>query len=209
MLQRTITLPLNFTILTILTMLLFAWIGGRRGWRAALVTLVGLFFAWGLAIRTAEFLIAAIDFATGYDFSGEMEDFFRLGLYVSAVVMVVYTFNSIIRNGTLDRRDRVSGTTVGLLNGYFFMLLLLDLTREWLKRHLNDWVLTLNLGYSFQADPGKLTLIVEFTNNATEVYPILVRVQNIVLLLILLVFFHGLIFGILGSVDRRLRQRRA
>ncbi|HBY97787.1 MAG: hypothetical protein M5U01_25710 [Ardenticatenaceae bacterium] len=205
----TITLPLNFTILTILTMLLFAAIGWLRGWKAALVTLVGLFFAWGLAMRTADFLIAAIKFASGYDFGGEMKDFFKLGLYVSSVVMVVYTFNSIIGEPKVVGRARLTGGTIGLLNGYFFMLLLLDLARDWLDTHVNNWTLTLNLGYTFDVDPNRLTVIIKFTNNARELYPKLLTVQNIVLLLVLLVFLHGLIFGLLGMLDRSLKRKAA
>lgn len=204
---RTVVLPLNFTILTVLAMLVFAAVGARASWKAALATLVGLFFAWGLAMRTADFLIAAIKFATGVDFGGEMKEFFQLALYVSAVVMVVYTFNSIMREAKPDRRDRLTGGTVGLLNGYFFMLLLLDLSRVWLDRHLNDWTLTLNFSFSFELDPGKVTLIIKFTNNAVELYPRLLAVQNIVLLLILLVFLHGFIFGLLGMLDRGLNRR--
>lgn len=206
--ERTVNVPLNFTVLTILVMLLFAWIGRTHGWKAALASLVGLFFAWGLAMRTTDFLIAAIKFVFDYDFSGEMRDFFLLALYVSSVVMVVYTFNGIIREPKLDRRDRTAGSTVGLLNGYFFMVLLLDLSRDWLARHVNQWTLTLNLGYSFDVDPGTLSIVIRFNNNAAELYPQLVKVQNIVLLLLLLVFWHGLLFGLLGSVDRRLRPGR-
>lgn len=206
---RTIILPLNFTILTILAMLLFASMGARRGWKAALAVLVGLFFAWGLAMRTADFLIAAIKFATGFDFGGEMKDFFELGLYVSSVVMVLFTFNGILREAKLDRRDVLTGATIGLLNGYFFMLLLLDLARTWLERHLNDWTLTLRLAFSFEVDLGQLTIVIKFTNNASELYPKLLTVQNIVLLLILLVFLHGFLFALLGMLDRRLNRRAA
>lgn len=204
--DRTIHLPIDFTILTALVMVLFAVLAMRRGWRAALVTLVGLFFAWGVAMRTTDFLIKAVRFFTGYDFSGDMAGFFTLALYVSTVVMVVYTFNSIIGPAITDQRDKITGSTIGLLNGYFFMLLLLDLTRDWIATHVNEWTLTLNVGYAFELDPGRLTIITEFHNNAVELYPQLLTVQNIVLLFLLLVFWHGFLFGLLTGLDRRLRR---
>lgn len=207
-LDQPITLHLDFTVLTLIVMLLFGLIARRRGWRAGLATLAGLFLAWGLALQTTNFMIRAVYFFTGYDFSGDLAGFITLGLYVSSAIMVVYTFNSIISPATTDQRDKVTALLVGLLNGYFFMLFLLALTRDWLATHVNNWSLTFYTGYAFDLDPGRLTLITKFTNNATEVYGQLARVQNIVLIFLLMVFWHGFLFGLLTGVDKRLKVAR-
>jgi hypothetical protein len=206
--DETITLHLDFTVLTLIVMLLFALIARRRGWRAGLTTLSGLFLAWGLALQTTNFMIRAVYFFTGYDFSGDLAGFFTLGLYVSSAIMVVYTFSSIIGPATTDQRDKVTALLVGLLNGYFFMFFLLDLTRDWLATHVNNWTLTVYTGYAFDIDPGRITIITEFTNNAVQVYGQLSQVRNIVLLFLLIVFWHGFLFGLLTGVDKRLKVAR-
>ncbi|MGH2542143.1 MAG: hypothetical protein ACRDIB_05085, partial [Ardenticatenaceae bacterium] len=48
-------------------------------------------------------------------------------------------------------------------------------------------------------------IVVDFLNNPLDVYNELVRVQNLILLFILLVFWHGLLFWFLGRVDKTLR----
>jgi hypothetical protein len=143
MIERHIQLDWNSVVLA--AMFLFALGGLRNGWQRGLVTLVSLFFAWGLAIKTLDFLIAAIRFAVNVDFSGELRGFFQIALYVAAAVMVIVTFNSrIIPTRVVDRRDRLSGLSTGLLNGYFFIVLLLDLGRDWLATHVGSGVAVLN-----------------------------------------------------------------
>lgn len=199
-----ITIPLNFKIITALSMLFFGVLGAVEGWKKAIVTLVGLFFAWGLAMKTGDFLIRAVNFFFGIDFSGPQAGFFRLILFVGAAVMVVVTFLVIISDMPRNRQQRIAGLSFGLLSGYFFIVLLLDLSGDWISANVRNWTLTLNFGYSFEVDPGKLTLIINFVNDAETVHTLLRSREALILLALLLIFWHGLIFKVVGKVGRAL-----
>jgi hypothetical protein len=206
--ERIIAIGLDWNNVVVISMLVFAIIGARNGWQRGLVTLVSLFFAWGIAIKTVDFLIAAIKFAAGTDFTGELRGFFQIALYIASVVMVVVTFNSrVIPTHLADRRDRISGISTGLLNGYFFIVLLLDLGREWIATHVEDWQLVFNNNISLDERFVRTLVTINFTNNPYAAYEQLIRAQNLILLFLLLVFWHGLLFALLGRVDRSLRPR--
>jgi hypothetical protein len=167
---------------------------------------VSLFFAWGIAIKATDFLIRALDFLLGLDFSGEQRGFFQIMLYVASVVMVVVTFNSrVIQAFPRDRRERLSGVSTGLLSGYFFVVLLLDLGREWLATHLESWDFTIETMIRLSDERKNLALRVIFTNNPYVAYEQLITAQSLILLFLLLVFWHGLLFALLGRADRVLR----
>ncbi|MDQ7028326.1 MAG: hypothetical protein Q9O62_00405 [Ardenticatenia bacterium] len=201
-----ITLPVDFRVLTLVSILFFMILGVLGGWKRAIVTLVGLFFAWGVAVKASAFLIRAVRILLGLDFSGPLAEFFSLSLFVGSTVMVVVTFYKIIENTANERRDKLIGSSFGLLSGYFFMVLLLDVSREWIQLNLNNWTLRINLGVSLNTTPGELTLIVRFVNDATQVYEELISVQSLVLLALLVIFWHGFIFSLVGQLDRILRS---
>ncbi len=202
--ERLITL--DWTDIAVAAMLIFGLIGFRNGWQRGLVTLVSLFFAWGLSLKATDFLIRAIDFLLGLDFSGEMRGFFQISLYIASVIMVVVTFNSRIINTTpRDNRDRLSGVSTGLLSGYFFIVLLLDLGREWIAVHVEDWEFVYRSSLSLSERSTSTVIRVAFTNNPYVAYEQLITAQSLILLILLLVFWHGLLFALLGRADRALR----
>ena len=201
--ERIITL--DWSSLTVLFMLLFAFVGWRNGWQRGLATLVAMAFAWLVSIRTVDFLIAAIDFATGADFSGELRGFFQIALYIASVIMVVVTFNSkVIPAAATDRRDRLAGISTGLLSGYFFVLLLLDVGREWIAAHVDDARIALQGIVALDGRSDAANIVINFVNDPMVAYDQLLRVQNLTLLFLLVVFFHGLLFALLNSADKKL-----
>ncbi len=204
--ERIITL--DWTEVAIGAMLLFGLIGLRNGWQRGLVTLVSLFFAWGVAIRATDFLIRAIKFLFDLDFSGDQRGFFQIMLYIASVIMVVVTFNSrVINSVPRDRRERLSGVSTGLLSGYFFIVLLLDLGREWLATHVESWDFVYRSSISLDGAARSTEIRVLFTNNPYVAYEELITAQSLILLFLLLVFWHGLLFALLGRADRALRAQ--
>lgn len=201
------TLNLDWTHVTLGAMLLFALVGLKNGWQRGLVTLVSLFFAWGLASRTSAFLIRALEFVAETTISEEMRGFFQIALYVAAAIMVIVTFNSrVIPTGARDRREAISGLSTGLLSGYFFVVLLLDLGRAWFAEHVpSGQLLRFNAAVMLPNRGGDVNVVINFSNNPFVAYEQLTRAENIILLFLLLVFWHGLLFFLLGRVDRVLR----
>lgn len=204
--ERIITL--DWTEVAIGAMVLFGIIGLRNGWQRGLVTLVSLFFAWGVAIRATDFLIRAIKFLFDLDFSGDQRGFFQIMLYIASVIMVVVTFNSRVINAVpKDRRERLSGVSTGLLSGYFFIVLLLDLGREWLATHVENWDFVYRSSIALDGAARTTEIRVLFTNNPYVAYEELITAQSLILLFLLLVFWHGLLFALLGRADRALRAQ--
>lgn len=204
--ERIITL--DWTEVAIGAMVLFGIIGLRNGWQRGLVTLVSLFFAWGVAIRATDFLIRAIKFLFDLDFSGDQRGFFQIMLYIASVIMVVVTFNSrVINAAPKDNRERLSGVSTGLLSGYFFIVLLLDLGREWLATHVENWDFVYRSSIALDGAARSTEIRVLFTNNPYVAYEELITAQSLILLFLLLVFWHGLLFALLGRADRALRAQ--
>lgn len=204
--ERVITF--DWTEVAIASMVLFGIIGLRNGWQRGLVTLVSLFFAWGVAIRATDFLIRAIRFLFDLDFSGDQRGFFQIMLYVASVIMVVVTFNSRVISATpRDRRERLSGVSTGLLSGYFFIVLMLDLGREWLATHVESWDFVYRSSIALDGAARTTEITVLFTNNPYVAYEELITAQSLILLFLLLVFWHGLLFALLGRADKALRAQ--
>ncbi len=202
--ERIIELDWNSVVLA--AMLLFLLIGLKNGWQRGLVTLVSLFFAWGVALKTVNFLIRATEFVLQVRIDEGASALFQILLYLASALMVIVTFNStVIQARVANRRDQIAGISTGLLNGYFFVVLLLDLGRDWFATHLEGFTFVWDNALSVDGLFREATIVIEFLNNPYAVYDQLTQAQNLVLLSLLLVFFHGLLFWLLGGLDRRLR----
>ena len=195
---------LNFSWIhiTVFFSLFFGYQGWKNGWQRGLITLVSLFLAWGIALRTTEFLLITFDELMGLHFGNDMEGFFRIMLYVASVVMVVVTANKVI-GGKIEKPERVSGALTGFISGYIFVALLLDVGHKWFAEHIE----TREVAYLHL--PGHLPEIsTNFTNNPSEVYSQLLGWPNIVVLFIFLVFLRTFVSEVLGGAEKKLRPKK-
>ena len=197
------TLNFDWTHVTLLSILFFGYQGWKNGWQRGLITLVSLFLAWGIALRTSDFLITTIDELMGLNFSAQMDGFFTIVLYVASVVMVVVTANKVI-SAKVEKPEKVSGAVTGLLSGYIFMVLLLNIGHHWLAEHIDTW------DAAYFTLPWHLSreISTNFTNNPSETYSQLLGWQNMALLFLLLVFLRTFVSEVLGNVDKKLRAKK-
>ena len=197
------TLNFDWTHVTLLSILFFGYQGWKNGWQRGLITLVSLFLAWGIALRTSDFLITTIDELMGLNFSAQMDGFFTIVLYVASVVMVVVTANKVI-SAKVEKPEKVSGAVTGLLSGYIFMVLLLNIGHNWLAEHIDTW------DAAYFTLPWHLSreISTNFTNNPSETYSQLLGWQNIALLFLLLVFLRTFVSEVLGNADKKLRAKK-
>jgi hypothetical protein len=191
-------------------MLYFAYHGYHNGWQRGLVTLVSLFFAWYVALITTKPLILGMNSLTGLDYSGNTYQLFQLFIYLATVVMVVKLFNDTrtVNTKAKDKRDKLSGISMGILSGYFFSVFLLNLSCEWFTQQLGNGKLVnfyVALGIS---DYTRTLPQINFINNSSNFYQALTSIQNLILFFLLLVFFHGFIFSFLGGADKVLDPRK-
>lgn len=203
--ERLVTLDWNTVV--IFSMLYFVIIGAVKGWQRALVTLVSLFFAWGLSIKTVDFLIRAIQFMFDIQMGETAQGLFQVLLYLAAVAMVLVTFNlgNVIPVKLLGPRDRLSGMSVGILNGYFFVVLLLDIGGTWFAENFEGFTLSLKGNFVAERLAKGAEIVIEFINNPVDAYAQLLQAQNLVLLGLLVVFFHGFVYWLLGGLNSRLQ----
>ena len=197
------TLNFDWTHVTLLSILFFGYQGWKNGWQRGLITLVSLFLAWGIALRTSDFLITTIDELMGLNFSAQMDGFFTIVLYVASVVMVVVTANKVI-SAKVEKPEKVSGAVTGLLSGYIFMVLLLNIGHNWLAEHIDTW------DAAYFTLPWHLSreISTNFTNNPSETYSQLLGWQNMALLFLLLVFLRTFVSEVLERTDKKLRAKK-
>lgn len=200
----------DWSYLTLLFMLYFGYKGWQNGWQRALVTLVSLFFAWYLALRATDTLIEGMNFLTGLDYGGYMYDLFQIILYLAAVGMVVKLFNetSVVSGEAKNNRQKLTGISIGILSGYFFSIFLLDLGSNWFADQVQSGNLlefTASLGLS---DYTRSIPQINFINNSSMFYHELISIQNLILLFLLLFFFHGFLFSFVGRADQVLRPKK-
>lgn len=180
-----------------LFVLLFAWSGLRHGWQRHLVMLVSFFFCWAIALRTTDFLIHAMDVVLGLDYSGEMEGLFSILLYFASVGFVYWMTKPITQKSPY----KASGFLSGALSGYFFTVFLLDLGRKWLEEQI--WVSESEPTLSLHLPADLPDLSTYLINNPSETYMQLTAWQNMLSLLVLMIFLYPFVSTVLGYLDRR------
>jgi hypothetical protein len=190
-------------------MLYFGYKGWQNGWQRALVTLVSLFFASYLALRATDTLIEGMNFLTGLDYGGDMYYLFQVILYLAAVGMVVKLFNekSVVSGEAKNNRQKLAGISIGILSGYFFSIFLLNLGSNWFADQVQSGNLLEFTGSLGLSDYTR-SIPVEFINNPYYIYNELVQKQNLILLFLLLFFFHGFLFSFVGRADQVLRPKK-
>ncbi len=187
-------LDFDWTRIMLLSIFLFFIKGWKNGWQKGLVTLISLFLAWGIAQRTVGSLLALFDSVLGLRFSDDMTGFFGIILYLASAVMVSMTANRVI-SAKVEKPERLFGAITGILSGYLFIALFLDVGHVWLANHLE--VASLHFPI-----PLPWELSTTFTNNPTEVYSLSSGWQNIILLLLIIVFFQAFLFQAWSTVNK-------
>lgn len=187
-------LDFDWTHVMLFFILFFLVKGWKNGWQKGLVTLISLFLAWGIAQRTIGSLMALFDSLLGLNFSDEMQGFFAIILYLASAVMVSMTANKVV-GGKVETPERLFGAITGILSGYVFIALFLDIGHVWLADHLE--VASLHLPI-----PLPWELSTTFTNNPTEVYFLSSGWQNIILLVLFIVFFQTFLFQAWTTVNK-------
>ena len=71
---------------------------------------------------------------------------------------------------------------------------------------MNNWALSLNLGYNFDSTGAQTVITIDFLNNAVEVYERIGNGQVLILLAIVAIFWHGFLFSTIARLDKKLRS---
>ena len=198
---------LNWIHLTLVAMLFFAYKGWTNGWQRALIMLASLFFAWAIVTEsTTSYLCGVIYAITNINLSSNI-GLFQIFIYLTTVVMVIVTFNKLIETKPKNYRENLTGFLAGLVSGYFFVLLLLDIGRVWIEANINQTnpVLEINSQIYLLGLTRHTQIAIDFTNNPFLSYGELITVQSWILLFWLAIFWFRRIWLFIAQTDKRLR----
>lgn len=197
-------LHFDWVSLTVIILLLFAIIGLKRGWQYGLATLAAHFFAWGMTREATLYFIRIAEAATERPVTGQTNDFFPIIIYLLLVILVMVAFSKFVGKEPKKSNEKVASLAMGALSGYFFLVLLLDTGRQWIANQFTSVDPLVNLQLTVDS-LFSITILSDFTNNPYTAYEDLLKVESLILLLLLVVFWHRLIWSFLTWVDNKLR----
>jgi hypothetical protein len=198
---------LNWIHLTVVAMLFFAYKGWTNGWQRALIMLASLFFAWAIVTESTTSYLCRIIYAITYiDLSAKV-GLFQIFIYLSTVLMVIITFNKLIQLKAENYREKLTGFLTGLVTGYFFVLLLLDIGRIWIEANFNQTspVLIVNSQIYLLGLSRHTQIAIDFWNNPFSSHAELITVQSWILLFWLAIFWFRRIWLFIAQTDQTLR----
>lgn len=198
---------LNWIHLTVVAMLLFGYKGWTNGWQRALIMLASLFFAWAIVTESTTTYLCRIIYAVTDISLSHKRGLFQLFIYLTTVLMVIVTFNKLIDTKPKNYRENLTGFLTGLVSGYFFVLLLLDIGRVWLETNINETspVLVVNSQIYLLGLTRHTQIAIDFTNNPFMSYSELITVQSWILLFWLAIFWFRRMWLFIGQTDKKLR----
>ena len=198
---------LTWIHLTVVAMLFFAYKGWTNGWQRALIMLASLFFARLIVNEsTTAYLCGIIYAVTGINLSNN-GGLFQIFIYLTTVLMVIVTFNKLIDTKAKNYREKLTGFLTGLVCGYFFVLLLLDIGRLWIEANINQTsrVLVVDSQIYLLGLRRHTQIAIDFTNNPLMSHGELITVQSWILLFWLAIFWFRRMWLFIGQTDQKLR----
>ncbi len=197
---------LNWKWLTAGILIFFAIIGLKKGWQYALATLAAHFFAWGMTREATRYFIRIAEAATERPVTGQTNDFFPIIVYLLLVILVMVAFSQFVGKEPKKSNEKIASLTMGALSGYFFLVLLFDTGHQWIANQFTSVDPLVNLQLTVNS-LFSLTILSDFTNNPYTAYEDLLKVESLILLFLLVVFWHRLIWSFLTWVSSKLTGR--
>lgn len=163
------TIDMNyFYAMTILLVLLFALLGFALGWLRTLIGVLGIFFAYVAADKSATFIRDGLNFVLKLKLGDEIIPYFRGALLFGSIIAVLgFLFGM---KYTHNFRARLAGMLLGGLAGYLVSVFALEYLRELLAGMLEKQTVTLDFGYALLGQKGALALTINFFSDPESVY---------------------------------------
>jgi hypothetical protein len=167
-----LTIDMNyFYAMTILLVLLFALLGFALGWLRSLIGVLGIFFAYVAADKSAAFIRDGLNFVLKLELGDEIIPYFRGALLLGSIIAVLgFLFGM---KYTHNFRARLAGMLLGGLAGYLVSVFALEYLREVLAGMLEEQTVTLDFGYALLGQKGALALTINFFSDPESVYTVL------------------------------------
>lgn len=196
------TLDVNyFYAMTLLLALLFGLIGFALGRNRSLGALLGMFFAYVAADKSAVFIRDALNFVLKLELGDEVIPYLQGIIFFLAVISVLGYLFDVAYTHTFA--GRLAGMLIGLLTGYFVSVFALEFLRELLAGWPEAQTAIFDFSYNLLGREGLFVITLNFSSDPEAAYTLLrkalVPAILVTLWVVLLRAFGG--FGkILGAI---------
>ena len=166
------TLDMNyFYAMAILLITLFALIGFALGWLRTIISVLGIFFAYVAADKSAVFIRDGLNFVLKLELGDEIIPYFHGALLFGSVIAVLGFLFGLKHTHTF--RARLGGMLLGALSGYLVSVFALEFLREFLAGVLEEQTVVLDFGYALLGEEGALALTINFFSDPERAYTVL------------------------------------
>jgi hypothetical protein len=173
--ERRVNLTIDanyFYAMTLLLAILFALMGFALGRARSLGTLLGMFFAYVAADKSAVFIRDGLNFVLKLELGDEVIPYLQGSIFFLAVIGVVsFFFFDIIYLHTFV--GRLKGMLTGVLTGYFVSVFALEFLRELLVGWPGDQTVMFDFSYDLLGREGLFVLTLNFFSDPEAAYTVL------------------------------------
>jgi hypothetical protein len=167
-----VTIPVNyFYVITALFIVLFALIGFALWHGRSLGVLMGIFFAYVAADKSAVFIRDGLNFVLKLELGDEIIPYLQGIIFFLAVIGVIGCF---LRFGyTHTFATRLIGMLIGVLTGYLVSVFTLEFLREILVGWLGDQTAIFDFSYNVLGQEGLFIITLNFSSDPEAAYTVL------------------------------------
>lgn len=178
------TLDLNYyCALTFLAMVLFALIGFALCRDRSFINVIGIFFAYVLADKSAVFIRDGLNFVFKLKLGDEILPYLQGTLFFVAVVAMTGCLFGTAYKHTF--KERLVGMLLGIMSGYLVSVFALEFLRGLLVGVPGERTVMFDFSYALPGREGLFVLTINLFPNAEDVYRLLNKLLIPVMLYIL------------------------
>ncbi len=178
------TLDLNYyCALTFLAMVLFALIGFALCRARSFTNVIGIFFAYVLADKSAVFIRDGLNFVLKLQLGDDILPYLQGTLFFAAVLAMTGCLFGTNYQHTF--KERLVGMLLGIMSGYLVSVLALEFLRGLLVGVPEERTVMFDFSYALPGREGLFVLTINLFPNAEDVYKLLNKFMIPVLLYIL------------------------
>jgi hypothetical protein len=200
--DKEMTISVNyFYAMTLLLALLFGLIGFALGRNRSLGALLGIFFAYVAADKSAVFIRDGLNFVLKLELGDEVIPYLQGLIFFLAVISVLGYLFDVAYTHTFG--GRLVGMLTGLLTGYFVSVFALEFLRELLAGWPEAQTAIFDFSYNLLGREGLFVITLNFSSDPEAAYTLLRKAlipAILVTLWVLLVRAFGGFGKILGGI---------
>lgn len=200
--KSSLTIDMNYyCAMTFLVMVLFALIGFALCRDRSFTNVIGIFFAYVAADKSAIFIRDILDLVFKLEVGDEIVPYLQGAIFFVAVIAMAGCLFGTNYKHTF--KDRLLGMLLGILSGYLVSVFALEFLRGLLVGVPVERTVMFDFSYALPGREGLFVITINFFPNAEDVYTLLRKLLVPVILYILLLLLGCALnwfFALLGKI---------